>query len=78
MQLYVPAAGGGFMEVLQLHHDDPITGRFGAKRTIELESRKYYRPGMSCEVKAYTGAGSTCQRVHPLRHRPHGGMELLP
>ncbi len=66
------------MEVLQRHHDDPITGHCGSKRTLEPVARKYYRPGMACEVKAYTQACSTCRHVRPVRHRPHGSMELLP
>ncbi len=78
MQLYVPAAGGARTEVLRCHHNDPIAGHFGAKRTLELVARKYYWPSMSRKVKAYTRACLTCQRVHPVRHRPHGSMEPLP
>jgi hypothetical protein len=77
-QLYVPATGGGRTEVLWRNHDDPIAGHFGAKRTLELVSRKYYWPGMLRKVKAYTRACSTCQRIRPVQHRPHGSMELLP
>jgi hypothetical protein len=78
MQLYVLAAGGACTEVLRRHHDDPITGHFSSKRTLELVARKYYWPGMEREVKAYTRACSTCQRVHQVWHWPHGSMELLP
>jgi hypothetical protein len=78
MQLYVPAAGGARTEVLRRHHDDPVAGHFGLKRTLELLAKKYYWPGMACKVKAYTRACSTCQRIRPVRHRPHGSMELLP
>jgi D-mannonate dehydratase len=60
MQLYVPAAGGARTEVLCCHHDDPVAGDFGAKRTLELVARKYYWPGMLREVKAYTRACLTC------------------
>jgi hypothetical protein len=78
MQLYIPAAGGGRTEVLRRHHNDPIAEHFGTKRTLELVFRKFYWPGMLCEVKAYTRACSTCQRIRPMRHRPHGSMEPLP
>ncbi len=40
MQLYIPAAGGARTEVLRRHHDDPIAGHLGAKRTLELVARK--------------------------------------
>ncbi len=66
------------MEVLCRHHDDPIAGHFSAKHTLELVARKCYWPGMSREVKAYTRACLTCQRIRPARHRPHGSMEPLP
>jgi transposase InsO family protein len=78
MQLYVPAAGGSRTEVLCRHHDDPIARHLGAKRTLEPMARKYYWPGMSLEVKAYTRACLTYQYVHPMRHRPHRSMEPLP
>jgi hypothetical protein len=42
MQLYVLAAGRGCTEILWHHHDDSIAGHVGAKRTLELVSRKYY------------------------------------
>jgi hypothetical protein len=78
MQLYVPAAGGARTEVLRRHHDDPIAGHFGVKRTLKLDARKHYWPGMVRKVKAYTRACSTCERVRPAQHRPHGNTELLP
>jgi hypothetical protein len=62
------------MEVLRCHHDNPMAGHFGAKRTLELVARKYYWPGMVRDVKAYTRACSTSQWVRPVRHRPHGNM----
>ncbi len=77
MQLYVPAAGGACTEVLWRHHDDPIAEHFGSKRTLELVARTYYWPGSARKVKAYTQACLTCQRVRPVRHRPHGSMEPL-
>jgi hypothetical protein len=60
MQLYVPTAGRGQTDVFRQNHNDPIVGHFGAKRTLELVSRKYYWPDMVREVKAYTRACSTC------------------
>ncbi len=40
--LYVPAKGGARQEVQRWHHDNPIAGHFGARRTLELVTRKYY------------------------------------
>jgi hypothetical protein len=78
MQLYVLTAEKSRTEVLRRYHDNPIVGHFGAKRTLELVSRKYYWLGMSHEVKAYSRACSTSQRVRPVPHRPHGSMEPMP
>jgi hypothetical protein len=78
MLLYVPAAGGVHTEVLRRYHDDPIAGHLGAKRMLELVSRKYYWPGMSPEVKAHTQSGSTCNLVCPVQQRLHGSMKPLP
>jgi hypothetical protein len=78
MQLYVLAAEGARTKVLHCHHDDPIVGHFGMKRTLELVARKYYWPGIAREVKAYTQTCSTCQRVCPVQHRLQGNMEPLP
>jgi hypothetical protein len=77
MQLNVSTAGEGHTEVLQRHHDNPIAGHFGAKRTLELVSRNYYWLGMGRELKAYTRASYTCQHVCPMWHRPHRSLELL-
>jgi hypothetical protein len=77
MQLYILAARKAHMEVLCRYRPDFIAGHFSAKCTLELVARKYYLPGMVRKVKAYTPACLTCQRVRPVRHRPHGGMELL-
>ncbi len=38
--LYVPMEGCAMREGLQQHYDDPITGHFGARRTLELVARK--------------------------------------
>jgi hypothetical protein len=70
--------GGARREVLRRHHNDLITGHFGARRTLELVARKYYWPSMLRDIKAYTKACSTCKRIRPVQHCPHGTMEPLP
>jgi hypothetical protein len=78
MVLYVPGGSRARTEVLHCHHDDPLAGYFWSRCTLDLVARKYYLPGMSRDVKAYCKACLTCQRVLPVRHRPHGSLELLP
>jgi transposase InsO family protein len=76
--LYVPGAGRARTEVLRRHHDDLIAGHFGLRRSLDLVARKYHWPGMSCDVKAYCKACSTCQQVRSVQHKPHGSLEPLP
>jgi hypothetical protein len=78
MQLYLLDARGTRMELLRCHHDNPIAGHFSAKRTLKLVAMKYNWPGRAHEVKAYTWACLTCQRMHPGQHRRHGSIETLP
>lgn len=69
MLLYILAASGGSTDVLLCHHNDPIAGHSSTKHTFELASRKSYWPSLTCKVKAYTQACSTCWRVCPMQPR---------
>lgn len=41
-RIYVPEALRA--TIIEQHHDDPLAGHFGARKTLELISRKYYWP----------------------------------
>ena len=62
-RIYLPAGCGMRAQTLRSHHDDPLAGHFGTKRTLELISRKYYWPGMSTDVRTYVASCTTCARV---------------
>ena len=64
------------LDVLHMHHDDPLAGHFGIARTLELLSRNYWFPQMSSYVKQYVSTCDLCSRSKPSRHMKHG--ELLP
>jgi hypothetical protein len=53
MALYVLRGSGARTEVLRRHHINPLAGHIGSRRTLDLVARKYYWPGMSCDIKAY-------------------------
>ncbi len=78
IRLYILVAGGVCMEVLCRQHDENIAGHFGTKYTSELVAMKYYWPGMTCKIKAYTWANLTCKCMCSVQHRPYGSMEPLP
>ena len=50
------------MEVIQKHHDTPIAGHPGYKKTLDLLQCNYYWPGMATTVKKYVTRYDTCQR----------------
>ena len=77
-RVYVPPGEGARGEILLRHHDDPLAGHFGHKRTLELIQRKYYWPRMQSEVKSYVKACRLCQQIKAPRRKPHGELQPLP
>ena len=64
------------LDVLRMHHDDPLAGHFGIAKTIELLSRNYWFPKLSAYVKNYVSTCDLCSRSKHSRHMKYG--ELLP
>jgi transposase InsO family protein len=77
-RIYVPEKGGGRLEILQRHHDDPLAGHFGHNRTLELIRRKYDWPKLPKDVRDYVATCTLCQQIKPARHSPHGELQSLP
>ena len=77
-RIYLPLNGGMRARTVRAHHDDPLAGHFGVKRTLELIQRKYYWPGMGAQVRDYVATCTTCARVKATRHKPYGELEPLP
>ena len=50
-RVYVPKDEKLRVEIIQLHHDTPITGYGGQWKTVELVTRNYWWPGITKEVK---------------------------
>ena len=76
--LYVPPQPGARVEVLQTHHDDPLAGHFGVKRTAELIQRKYKWPQMARDIEDYVLSCTMCKRIKPTRQKPFGELQSLP
>lgn len=74
--IYVPEALR--LDLLRMHHDDPLAGHFGVHRTLELLSRNYWFPSMAAYVRDYVGTCDLCMRGKPSRHRKHGELMPLP
>ncbi len=65
-------------ELISRHHDDPLAGHFGIKKTCELIARKYYWPMLRQRVKAYIKGCEVCLASKVVRHKPYGYLQSLP
>jgi len=74
----VPDESALRIEILRLHHDDPLAGHFGTKKTRALMSRKFYWSRMTADIDAYVKGCDVCQRNKTPRHRPYGELASLP
>ena len=76
--IYVPDRNDLRLELLRMHHDDPLAGHFGIAKTLELLSRNYWFPRMRSLVQSYVSTCDLCARSKPSRHVPHGELAPLP
>jgi hypothetical protein len=75
---YVPEEPALRQEILFQHHDTPMAGHFGARRTHENISRLYYWPSLDHDVQEYVRTCAVCQRSKAPRHSKHGQLAPLP
>src|SRR6266516_2204659 len=76
--VFVPALPALRNEILEMVHDDPLSGHFGVQKTLELLARCWWWPGMKKSVKEYVETCFICQRTKVKRHRPYGALHPLP
>jgi Integrase zinc binding domain len=76
--VFVPASPALRNEILEMVHDDPLSGHFGIKKTLELLARSWWWPGMKQSVREYIKTCPICQRTKVKRHRPYGALQSLP
>jgi hypothetical protein len=75
---YIPRDMAVRNEIMRTNHDDPQSGHFGRKRTLDVIRRKYFWHGMAKDIKAYVKTCDICQRVKVHRHKTYGALESLP
>ena len=63
-------------EVIRLHHDTPVGGHGGQRKTAELVMRNFWWPGVTREVKRYMEGCDACQQ-NKNRTQPPAG-KLMP
>ena len=76
--VYVPHDDALRVDLMKMHHDDPLAGHYGVAKTFELLSRNYYFPQMHSYVKKYVSTCDLCSRGKAPRHLKHGELAPLP
>jgi len=76
--VYVPHDDALRVELMKMHHDDPLAGHYGIGKTLELLLRNYYFPGIHSYVKKYVSTCDSCSRGKSPRHLKHGELAPLP
>ena len=76
-RLYMPENNLLRMEVIQKHHNSPVAGHPGYKKTLDLLQRNYYWPEMATTVKEYIARCDTCQRFKGSNAAPAGLLHPL-
>ena len=65
-------------ELISRHHNDPLAGYFGIKKTRELVARKYYWETLRHDVEVYVRGCDVCLASKAVRHKPYGNLQQLP
>ena len=66
-----------WMELISHHHDNPLAGNFGIKKTRKLLAWKYCWPILRHNVKAYVKDCDVCLPLKAVSHKPYGDFQLL-
>jgi transposase InsO family protein len=63
--------------IIRQHHDDPVHGHPGIKRTMELIQRNYEFAGIKDKVTRYIRKCADCQKNKHSTHAQYGEMQPL-
>ena len=66
------------MELISRHHDNPLAGHFGIKKTRKLLARKYFWPFLRHNFEAYVKGCDVCLASKAMRHKPYDDHQSLP
>ena len=59
-KVYVPLDAQLWHDIVEAHHDTPVTGHLGWWKTTELVARNYWWPGMGCYIAKYVKGCDLC------------------
>ena len=63
-------------DIVEAHHDNPVTGHLGQWKTTELVACNYWWPGMGCYIAKYVKSCNLCNRMKMFLTAPVG--KLMP
>ena len=63
--LYIPKDGPLHEKIIQQHHNHPLAGHPGIRRTRDLILAKYYWPTIRKDITKYVSGCDKCQKVKP-------------
>lgn len=73
-KIYVPKNETLRREVVQAHHDSPVTGHPGRWKTLELVTRNYWWPNISRYIANYVKGCDRCNRTKTFPAKPMGKL----
>ena len=65
-------------QILHDHHDTPMAGHQGIKRTYAAIHKLFYWPRMNNDVRDYVKSCDSCQRIKTSQQVPAGLLQPLP
>ena len=65
-------------QLISRHHNDPLAGHFGIKKTRELVARKYYQESLCHDVNIYIRGCDVCLASKAVKHKPYENLQQLP
>src|SRR5258708_18410747 len=66
------------LQLIHNHHDHPMAGHFGHRKTIDLICHSYHWPRLTQMVKQYIQSCTVCACSKANQHKPYGFLKQLP
>ena len=76
--VYIPQDDELRLELLRMHHDDPLAGYFSIAKTFELLSCNYWFLRMHSFIKAYVDSCDVCSHAKVPRYQKNSEFALFP
>lgn len=62
-------------DVISVYHDQPIAGHYGAEKTYDRISKRYFWKGMRKDIERYVRNCISCTRYKPSNMKPAGLLQ---